>query len=99
MTMAKTKRAALYLRVSTGEQSIENQRRELQAAAEVCGWQVVADYEDAGISGSRGSVRSRAIGPCSDGNPLGNRRRGQEQNGCGALGAVQRPFRKRSERT
>jgi DNA invertase Pin-like site-specific DNA recombinase len=52
--MAKAKRAALYLRVSTGEQTPENQRRELQAAAEARGWQIVAEFEDAGISGSRG---------------------------------------------
>ena len=52
--MAPTKRAALYLRVSTGEQTTENQRRELREAAEHKGWQVVAEYEDAGISGAKG---------------------------------------------
>ena len=31
--MAKAKRAAIYLRVSTGEQTVDNQRRELEAAA------------------------------------------------------------------
>jgi DNA invertase Pin-like site-specific DNA recombinase len=46
-----TKRVALYLRVSTGEQTTENQRRELTAAAEAKGWQIVAEYEDARISG------------------------------------------------
>jgi DNA invertase Pin-like site-specific DNA recombinase len=50
----KTKRAALYLRVSTGDQTTENQRRELEAAAEQRGWTVVTTYEDAGISGSKG---------------------------------------------
>ncbi len=49
-----TKRAALYLRVSTGEQTTENQRRELLAAAERSGWQIVDIYEDAGISGAKG---------------------------------------------
>ncbi len=52
--MANQKRAALYLRVSTNGQSVENQRRELLAAAERKGWIVVAEYEDAGISGSKG---------------------------------------------
>ena len=46
------KRAALYLRVSTSDQTVENQRRELEAAAERHGWQVVQVYEDKGISGS-----------------------------------------------
>jgi DNA invertase Pin-like site-specific DNA recombinase len=48
------KRAAIYLRVSTGEQSVENQRRELIEAAERHGWQVVAEYSDEGVSGSKG---------------------------------------------
>jgi DNA invertase Pin-like site-specific DNA recombinase len=52
--MAKAKRAAIYLRVSTGEQTTNNQRRELEAAAEVRGWHVAAFYEDAGISGAKG---------------------------------------------
>lgn len=52
--MSNAKRAALYLRVSTGEQTTDNQRRELAAAAEAKGWQVVAEFEDAGISGAKG---------------------------------------------
>jgi DNA invertase Pin-like site-specific DNA recombinase len=48
------KRAALYLRVSTGEQTNENQRRELTEAAERHGWQIIAEYSDAGISGAKG---------------------------------------------
>jgi DNA invertase Pin-like site-specific DNA recombinase len=48
------KRAALYLRVSTGEQTIENQRRELTQAAERHSWQIVAEYCDEGISGAKG---------------------------------------------
>jgi DNA invertase Pin-like site-specific DNA recombinase len=42
MAMSKAKRAALYLRVSTGEQITGNQRRELEAAAAVRGRVVVA---------------------------------------------------------
>ena len=52
--MAKAKRAAIYLRVSTDGQTTDNQRRDLQAAAEARGWHVTAVYEDAGISGAKG---------------------------------------------
>ena len=48
------KRVALYLRVSTSEQTIVNQRRELEAVAERHGWQVVAVFKDEGISGTKG---------------------------------------------
>ena len=52
--MAKAMRAAIYLRVSTGDQTVENQRRELVAAAEARGWSVVAEYADEGVSGAKG---------------------------------------------
>lgn len=52
--MAKAIRAAIYLRVSTGNQTVENQRRELEAAAAARGWQTVAVYADEGISGAKG---------------------------------------------
>jgi len=48
------KRVALYLRVSTSGQTVENQRRELLAWAERCGHEVVSEFTDAGISGSKG---------------------------------------------
>jgi DNA invertase Pin-like site-specific DNA recombinase len=54
MIVAMQKRVALYLRVSTTEQTVENQQRELQAVAERHGWNVVAVFTDAGISGSKG---------------------------------------------
>lgn len=54
LAMAKTLRAALYLRVSTGEQTVENQRRDLEAAAGQRGWTIVATYADEGISGAKG---------------------------------------------
>ena len=50
----KRKRAAIYVRVSTDRQTIENQVRELRQIAERRGWQVVEQYSDAGISGSKG---------------------------------------------
>src|SRR4051812_46736675 len=52
--MANALRAAIYLRVSTDGQTTENQRRALEAAAQHRGWQIVAVYEDAGISGAKG---------------------------------------------
>ena len=47
------KRAAIYVRVSTDKQTIENQLRELRQIAERRGWEVVYEYHDAGISGAR----------------------------------------------
>jgi DNA invertase Pin-like site-specific DNA recombinase len=47
-------RTALYLRVSTGEQTTANQRRALEAWAARAGHEIVAVYEDAGVSGTRG---------------------------------------------
>lgn len=52
--MSKTKRAALYVRVSTDAQTVENQVRELSQVAKRRGWQVVEVYRDAGISGAKG---------------------------------------------
>jgi len=48
------KRVGIYLRVSTDNQTTENQRRELNAVAGRSGWQIVGTYEDAGISGTKG---------------------------------------------
>jgi Resolvase, N terminal domain len=52
--MRLRKRVALYLRVSTSEQTTKNQRRELVAVAKRQGWQVAAVFEDAGVSGAKG---------------------------------------------
>jgi len=53
--MAKgIKRAALYVRVSTDHQSVENQVRELRQVAERRGWQVAEVYRDAGVGGAMG---------------------------------------------
>jgi DNA invertase Pin-like site-specific DNA recombinase len=48
------KRAAIYVRVSTDKQTVENQVRELRQIAERRGWEVVKEYHDAGISGAKG---------------------------------------------
>jgi hypothetical protein len=49
----KATQAAIYLRVSTVDQTTDNQRRELDAAAAARGWSIVAIYEDAAISGAK----------------------------------------------
>jgi len=49
-----TKRAALYVRVSTDRQTVENQIAALGKVAEARGWQIVATFSDAGISGAKG---------------------------------------------
>jgi DNA invertase Pin-like site-specific DNA recombinase len=56
--MSKTpKRAALYVRVSTDQQSVEHQTAELRQVAERRGWTVVHVYSDAGISGAKGRAQ------------------------------------------
>jgi DNA invertase Pin-like site-specific DNA recombinase len=50
----RIRRAALYVRVSTDRQTIENQELQLRQVAERRGWQVVEIYNDAGISGAKG---------------------------------------------
>jgi len=55
------RRTAIYLRVSTNGQTVENQRRELLAAAERNGWQVVAEFADEGVSGSKGRDKRPAL--------------------------------------
>src|ERR1700720_749361 len=52
--MRQRKRFALYLRVSTWEQTTKNQRRELVAVAKRHNWHVVAVFEDARVSGAKG---------------------------------------------
>ena len=54
-------RAALYLRVSTVDQTTDNQERELRAAAERMGHEVVEVYADNGISGAKGREKRPAF--------------------------------------
>ena len=48
------KRVAIYTRVSTDQQTVENQRLELQAVADRLGWTIVEELADEGISGAKG---------------------------------------------
>jgi DNA invertase Pin-like site-specific DNA recombinase len=52
--LSKSKKVALYARVSTDGQSTENQLRELRAAVARHGWTIVAEYVDSGFSGAKG---------------------------------------------
>jgi DNA invertase Pin-like site-specific DNA recombinase len=47
------KRVGIYLRVSTGDQTIENQRQALTAACEARGWRIVEEFTDNGVSGAK----------------------------------------------
>src|ERR1700735_928631 len=52
--MRTDKRAAIYVRVSTDKQTIENQLRVLRQIVGPRGWNAVHESHDAGISGSKG---------------------------------------------
>ena len=49
-----SKRVALYLRVSTSDQTVDNQRQALVEVAEAAGWEITNIYTDEGVSGSKG---------------------------------------------
>ena len=51
---SKSKRAPLYLRVSTDGQTVDNQRLALEAVCDQRGWEVVEVYADNGVSGAKG---------------------------------------------
>ena len=55
------KRAVLYLRVSTIDQTTANQERELRDVAERAGWDVVKVYKDHGVSGAKGRDKRPAF--------------------------------------
>jgi DNA invertase Pin-like site-specific DNA recombinase len=55
------RRAAVYLRVSTLDQTTANQERELRAVAEHMGCEIVRVYRDHGISGAKGRDKRPAF--------------------------------------
>lgn len=55
------RRVALYLRVSTRGQTVENQERELREVADRAGWRIVRVYKDEGISGAKSRARRPAF--------------------------------------
>src|SRR5262247_4358243 len=59
--MTKARRVAIYTRVSTDGQSVENQRRELLTVTQRRGWEVVQEFSDHGISGAKDRDRRPAF--------------------------------------
>jgi DNA invertase Pin-like site-specific DNA recombinase len=55
------KRAVLYLRVSTVEQTTANQERELRQIADRMGCEIIKVYKDHGISGAKGRDKRPAF--------------------------------------
>ena len=53
MGRAKGKRVAVYVRVSTDGQSVENQKRELDTVAKRHEWEGVEVFSDHGVSGAK----------------------------------------------
>ena len=54
MNHSKTRRVAIYARVSTAAQTVDNQFQELRQVANRNSWHIVAELSDNGISGSKG---------------------------------------------
>jgi DNA invertase Pin-like site-specific DNA recombinase len=65
MNASRTRRAALYVRVSTDRQTVENQMAKLTEVATARGWQIVATFTDAGISGAKGRKDGQDWTTCS----------------------------------
>jgi hypothetical protein len=66
------KRAVLYLRASTLDQTTANQERELREIAVRMGWEILKVYKDHGISGATGKDKcpefDRLVGTPPSGN-------------------------------
>jgi DNA invertase Pin-like site-specific DNA recombinase len=59
--MPRSLKAALYARVSTTGQTVENQLRELRAVAARHGWEVATTFKDQAISGARGREKRAGL--------------------------------------
>ena len=55
------KKVAIYARVSTDKQTCDNQLIELRAVAERCGYTIVQEFVDLGISGAKGRADRPAL--------------------------------------
>jgi len=55
------KRVGVYLRVSTGEQTVDNQREALTAVCQARGWRIVEEFVDNGVSGAKGRDKRRGF--------------------------------------
>jgi DNA invertase Pin-like site-specific DNA recombinase len=59
--MGTAKRVAIYLRVSTAGQTVDNQRADLMRVVEQRGWSLVEEYVDHGLSGIKGRDKRPAF--------------------------------------
>jgi DNA invertase Pin-like site-specific DNA recombinase len=59
--MGKTRRVAIYVRVSTDGQTTVNQQRELEAVVKRHDWKVVDVFKDQGVSGKNGREQRPAF--------------------------------------
>jgi DNA invertase Pin-like site-specific DNA recombinase len=55
------RKVAIYARVSTDKQTCDNQLIELRAVAERCGYTIVQEFVDSGISGAKGRADRPAL--------------------------------------
>ena len=55
------KKVAIYARVSTDKQTVTNQLIQLREVAERCGYEIVQEYTDEGISGAKGRSERPAL--------------------------------------
>jgi DNA invertase Pin-like site-specific DNA recombinase len=60
-SLSKPKRVAIYARVSTSSQTVENQFQELREVAQRNGWTIVVELSDSGISGAKGRDQRPAL--------------------------------------
>ncbi len=56
-----SRRVAIYVRVSTDQQTTTNQERELSTLAVQAGWEVMKVYRDEGVSGAKGREKRPAF--------------------------------------
>lgn len=54
-------RVAFYARVSTAQQTTDNQLQELERVAALRGWNLIRTYRDDGISGAKGRAQRPAL--------------------------------------
>ena len=64
MNAKKIRRAAIYARVSTGAQTVQNQLRELREIADRHGWIVAAEFTDKELVGPKAASSGRAWTKC-----------------------------------
>ena len=91
----KGKRVALYARVSTDGQSVDNQLRELEAVALKEGWEIVERLVDKGYSGAKGRDGRPAFDSLCSLSLSGKLRAGLNlEPASGPTGTVEDPWRR-----